>query len=82
MISGEVDGSSPPWYGQRAVKFLPNGRQLKIRYLGHQAGGTCLRDIFQNFITAGSVKGLDTSCTESIRRPPFATEIPSQFRLN
>lgn len=82
MISGEVDGSSPPWYGERAVKFLPNGRQLKIRYLGHQAGGPCLRDIFQNFITAGSAKGLDTSCTEAIRRPPFATEIPPQFRLN
>lgn len=82
MISGEVDGSSPPWYGERAVKFLPNGRQLKIRYLGHESGGPCLRDIFQKFITAGSTKGLDTSCTDGIRRPPFATEMPFQFRLD
>ena len=82
MISGEVDGSSPPWYGERAVKFLPNGRQLKIRYLGHQSDGPCLREIFQKFIIAGSTKDLDTSCTEAIRRPPFATEMPPQFRLN
>lgn len=82
MISGEVDGSSPPWYGERALKFLPNGRQLKIRYLGHQSDGACLRNIFRSFITAGSAKGLDTSCTEAIRRPPFATEIPHQLRLD
>jgi pimeloyl-ACP methyl ester carboxylesterase len=81
MISGEVDGASPTWYGERAVRFLPNGRQLKIRYLGHQSNGPCLRDIFQNFITAGSAKGLDTSCAEAIRRPPFATELPPQLRL-
>jgi pimeloyl-ACP methyl ester carboxylesterase len=82
MISGEVDGSSPPWFGENAVKFLPNGRQLKIRYLGHQMDGPCLRDIFQNFINSGSSKNLDTSCTESIRRPPFATELPPWLALN
>jgi pimeloyl-ACP methyl ester carboxylesterase len=82
MISGEVDGSSPPWFGENAVKFLRNGRQLKIRYLGHQMDGPCLRDIFQNFINAGSSKNLDTSCTEAIRRPPFATELPPGLALN
>jgi pimeloyl-ACP methyl ester carboxylesterase len=82
MISGEVDGASSPGYGERALKFLPNGRQLKIRYLGHQSDSPCLRDIFQNFIAAGSAKGLNTTCTEAIRRPPFATELPPQFRLD
>jgi pimeloyl-ACP methyl ester carboxylesterase len=81
MISGEVDGSSPPWFGESAVQFLPNGRQVKIRYLGHQIEGPCLQGIFQKFIAAGSIKNLDTSCTDKIRRPPFATEMPSQFAL-
>ena len=76
MISGEVDGSSPPWFAENAVKFLPNGRLLKIRYLGHQAGDPCLRDIFRDFVAAGSAKNLDTTCAEQIRRPPFATEMP------
>lgn len=81
MISGEVDGSSPPWYGENAIKFLPNGRQLKIRYLGHQVDGPCLRGIFQAFITTGSSKDLDTSCTAGIRRPPFATEMPPSLAI-
>lgn len=79
MISGEVDGSSPTWFAESALKFLPNGRQLKIRYLGHQFEGDCLRDIFTSFIKDGSAKNLDTSCTEKIRRPPFATKFPPWF---
>src|ERR1041385_2469813 len=79
MISGEVDSSSPTWFGESALKFLPNGRQLKIRYLGHQFEGDCLRDIFTNFIKQGSAKNLDASCTEKIRRPPFATQLPPWF---
>ena len=79
MISGEVDGSSPTWFGESALKFLPNGRQLKIRYLGHQFEGKCLRDIITSFIKAGSAKNLDASCTEKIRRPPFATQFPPWF---
>jgi pimeloyl-ACP methyl ester carboxylesterase len=81
MISGEADGSSPPWYGETALKFLPNGRQVKIRYFGHQMGDSCVQQILQQFLAAGSSKGLDTSCTDKIRRPPFATEMPSQFKL-
>jgi pimeloyl-ACP methyl ester carboxylesterase len=79
MISGEVDSSSPTWFGESALKFLPNGRQLKIRYLGHQFEGNCLRDIFTTFIKNGSAKNLDASCTEKIRRPPFATQLPPWF---
>jgi pimeloyl-ACP methyl ester carboxylesterase len=82
MISGEVDGSSPPWFAESAIKLLPNGRQLKIRYLGHQVDGPCLRDIFRRFVAAGSAKDLDASCIEQIRRPPFATEMPPWFGLD
>jgi pimeloyl-ACP methyl ester carboxylesterase len=82
MISGEVDGSSPPWFGEKAIRFLSNGRQVRIRYYGHQLDGSCVQGIFEQFLTAGSNKGLDASCTEKIHRPPFATEMPSQFALN
>ncbi|HEY6305320.1 MAG TPA: alpha/beta fold hydrolase [Candidatus Angelobacter sp.] len=81
MISGEADGSSPPWYGEKAVKFLSHGRQIKIRYYGHQMDGPCVQHIFQQFLAAGSNQGLDTSCTETIHRPPFATEMPPPFAL-
>lgn len=82
MISGEVDGSSPIWFGESAVKFLSNGRQIKIRYLGHQIDGPCISDIFKNFIAAGNSKAVDDTCAEEIRRPPFATKLPPWFRLD
>lgn len=81
MISGEADGSSPLWFGESAIRLLPNGRQVKIRYYGHQMDSDCVQNILQLFISDGSAKGLDTSCTETIRRPPFATEMPKQFSL-
>jgi len=81
MISGELDGSTPPWFGESAVKYLPNGRQLKIRYYGHQMNDPCVWKIMNEFVQKGSADGLDTSCTASIRRPAFATELPPQMAL-
>ncbi|HEU4415946.1 MAG TPA: alpha/beta hydrolase [Candidatus Angelobacter sp.] len=82
MISGEVDGSSPPRFGESALKFLPHGRQLRIRYLGHQIDGPCLSEIFSSFIATGSSEKVDAECTSKIRRPPFATELPPWLALN
>lgn len=81
MISGEVDGSSPTWFGESAVKFLSNGRQVKIRYLGHQIDAPCLTDIFMSFVASGSSKAVNAACTEAITRPPFATKFPPWFRI-
>ncbi|MFZ0818781.1 MAG: alpha/beta fold hydrolase [Candidatus Acidiferrales bacterium] len=76
IISGRVDGATPPWIAEDAIKFLPNGRLIKIRYSGHQIVGPCVWNIMQAFIRTASVQGLDASCVEQIRRPPFATEMP------
>jgi pimeloyl-ACP methyl ester carboxylesterase len=74
MISGELDGATPPWFGESAAKYLPNGHQLKIRNYGHQVDSPCVWKIISAFVDKGTADGVDTSCTESIRRPPFATE--------
>jgi pimeloyl-ACP methyl ester carboxylesterase len=81
LIAGEADAASGPWFPEAAVKLFPNGRLVKIRYFGHQFGDPCTKAIFSAFIEKGSAAGLDTSCTDSIRRPAFATELPSQFML-
>jgi pimeloyl-ACP methyl ester carboxylesterase len=81
MISGELDGSSPPWFAESALKYLPNGRQLGIRYYGHQTDSPCIWGILKNFIDKGTNVGLDTTCTQKITRPPFALELPEQFAL-
>jgi len=81
LISGEADGSTPPWLGEEVAKSLTNGRQIKIRYYGHQTDGPCVLGILTDFIEKGTVKAVDTSCTDQIRRPPFATEVPKRLSL-
>ena len=82
MISGDVDASTPSWLGEEALKTLPNGRQVKIRYYGHQIDSPCVWQIMDDFVSTASASSVDTTCTTSIRRPPFATEIPKALRLN
>jgi len=79
LIAGELDSASGPWFPEAAAKLLPNSRLVVIRYYGHQFGEPCTKGIFTTFIEKGSAAGLDTSCTDAIRRPPFATEFPSRF---
>jgi pimeloyl-ACP methyl ester carboxylesterase len=81
MIVGEADAASGPWFAEAAIKSLLNGRLVKIRYYGHQFGEPCTKSIFSAFVEKGSAAGLDTSCTEAIRRPPFATELPPRFMV-
>ena len=82
MISGELDGSTPPWLGAAAMAHLSNARQVKIRYYGHQLDSPCVWKILSDFVAAGMAEKIDTSCTETIRRPAFATELPKQFLLS
>lgn len=81
LIVGEADAASGAWFAEEAVKSLPNGRLVKIRYYGHQLGDPCTKGIFSTFIEKGSAAGIDTSCTDAIRRPPFATELPARFMV-
>jgi pimeloyl-ACP methyl ester carboxylesterase len=79
LVSGELDASTPPWLGKEAMRKLSNGRQVNIRYYGHQLDGPCVRKMLTEFIHGGSAKSVDATCAESIRRPPFAFEIPGQL---
>lgn len=81
MFSGQADGSASPDYAARAVKYLPNGTQILVRYYGHQIDSPCEWQIMRDFISRGSIQGIDMSCVNDIRRPPFALEIPAQYSL-
>ena len=74
MLSGAVDGSTPPSYGAGAVKKLSAGRQVVVRYLGHQMDSPCVVEMLGRFIATASASSVDVSCTKTIRRPPFVTQ--------
>lgn len=81
MIAGDVDGSTPPWFAENAIKHLSRGREIGVRYLGHQIDSPCIWQLLDEFVAKGSAEGLNASCTADIRRPPFATSIPPQLAL-
>jgi pimeloyl-ACP methyl ester carboxylesterase len=76
MLSGAVDGSTPPWLGAGAVRHLRNGRQVMVRYAGHQTDSPCVWGMIDRFIATASVASVGVSCTANIHRPAFATELP------
>ncbi len=76
MFSGDADGSTPPWMAEDAVKYLPNGRQLKAAHTGHQIDGPCTWDLMQAFVQAPSVQQLNAACLDGAQRPEFALEMP------
>jgi pimeloyl-ACP methyl ester carboxylesterase len=72
VLSGEVDPVTPPSWGEQVASTLSNSRHVVIAGTGHTAGGTgCGQRIMRSFIEKGSLDGLDTTCTEKIKRPAF-----------
>jgi pimeloyl-ACP methyl ester carboxylesterase len=72
ILSGEIDPVTPPEWGEAIAATLPNSLHLVMAGTGHTAGGTsCGLRIIRNFIAAGTIEGLDTSCANNAHRPPF-----------
>ena len=78
LIAGERDPTTPPSYGEQAVRTLTNARQVVIPDGGHDTfgmgGGDCLPRMTAAFIESGTTTGLDTACVAGMRRPDF--ELP------
>jgi pimeloyl-ACP methyl ester carboxylesterase len=71
LVSGEVDPVTPSWIAAAAARHLPNSRQVLIRNGSHYSY-ECAENLVAEFIESGSVKALDASCLEQIRRLPFS----------
>jgi len=75
IFSGQWDPVTPPEYGDRVAKLLPNSLHVVVPSGGHGFGGLdglqCLEGLTTKFIESGTTKGLDTACVKSIRRAGF-----------
>jgi pimeloyl-ACP methyl ester carboxylesterase len=72
ILSGEIDPVTPPAWGEEVAKHLSNALHVSVPATGHGVIGTpCGARLIEQFLDAGSAKGLDTSCVDSLRRPPF-----------
>lgn len=75
LLSGELDPVTPPEYGERVLRGLPNGRHLVLRGQGHNVGGLgCLPKLVGQFIESRDAKSLDAKCLDAIGYvPPFTS---------
>jgi pimeloyl-ACP methyl ester carboxylesterase len=76
LLSGGNDPVTPPANGERTKAGLPNSIHLVLPDLGHgQIGAPCMDRVMADFLRLGTVKGLDTSCTERAKPMPFFTTL-------
>jgi pimeloyl-ACP methyl ester carboxylesterase len=85
LLSGELDPVTPPRWGTMAAATLPNGLHVVIPGGAHGYGGMpgveCVDSLMVRFVVQRSARGLDTSCVQRVRRPPFLTEVPRTITL-
>ena len=72
LVSGRYDPVTPPRWGEEALRGLRNGVHLVIPR-GHSMGTACTNEIARNFLNAGTMTGIDTSCLSREQLPPFVT---------
>lgn len=75
MLSGELDPVTPPELATPLLRDLPNARQVVMHNATHNSYD-CAEALARDFIERGTAQGLDTSCTEQIKRLPFITSLP------
>jgi len=70
LVSGELDPVTPPWLAQNVAKTLSHSRLVLVHNATHNSYD-CIENLVADFIDKGTTEGLDTSCVEKIKRPPF-----------
>jgi pimeloyl-ACP methyl ester carboxylesterase len=70
-LSGALDPSTPAFWGQYVADSAPNALHLVMEGVSHSPFPDCAQGVMADFVEAGSLKGLDTSCIGALRRGRF-----------
>lgn len=75
LMSGELDPVTPPEYGERVLKGLPNARHVVLRGQAHNVFHVgCMPKLLSQFIESADAKALDAECLKSVDFvPPFTS---------
>jgi len=71
LLSGELDPATPPHDGDEVARSLTHARHLVMTGVSHGPFPDCALAIMSDFVDAGSLTGLDTSCLANLRRRPY-----------
>jgi pimeloyl-ACP methyl ester carboxylesterase len=73
FVSGDLDAASPLWFTEHVARGFSNRAELVLGGRGHTEWSDCLVPVYEQFIRAGTVRGLDVSSCTAVPRPPFKT---------
>lgn len=79
LISGALDPVTPPRWAEEVKKHLPRSLHVVLPE-GHHgffglANVECMNAVMARFVEEGTVEGLDSSCTATMKRPKFLTDV-------
>lgn len=77
VVSGGMDPVTPPSSAESVTRYLSKSRSVVVKYGAHITPHPCVEGLVEKFIIKGNAEGLDTTCVDSIKQPPFASELPS-----
>lgn len=74
LVSGTLDPNTNEQWGQEAARYLTRSTHVEIPNLSHgfSSVATCGAGFIAAFIAAGSEDGVDFSCKDRVKLPPFA----------
>jgi pimeloyl-ACP methyl ester carboxylesterase len=72
LLNGALDHVTPPRYGERVARTLANARHFVLPNRGHDDTDPCVCGLIENFVIAGRLDGLDTSCLAKTEDLSFA----------
>ena len=76
ILSGDLDPITPPRWGERMVDHLPNSKHMVAPATGHNVGPQgCASELMRDFISSGSLDGIDGECLQEIKRPSFFVDL-------
>jgi pimeloyl-ACP methyl ester carboxylesterase len=72
IISSAIDPVTPPRWGDAVHATLSHSRHVVLRTASHAPSDACVRQMVVRFIESADAGGVDASCADSPKRPPFA----------
>jgi len=81
LLSGERDPVTPPEFGERVARELPNSLHVVVPHSGHGSGAPCVEGIVRRFVERASVRGLDVSCVAKTPPPRFVVKAPVEVQV-
>jgi hypothetical protein len=81
LLSGERDPVTPPEFGERVARELPNSLHVVVPHSGHGSDAPCVEGIVRRFVERASVRGLDVSCVAKTPPPRFVVKAPVEVHV-